>query len=171
MKLLSWIGLFVLTLVGYSIGRVLFSKKHQMAAELSDGIILVLLWGLAATVKPPLSWAAHLFFPVMALIAGIAVTLIAHPSALSEDEQRTQSGESRNILKRLWAGWKLFAFRLGNFQGRLILMLFYFTILIPFGIINTVFRDPLYQRQSERSSYWFELESESKEIQDARRQF
>ncbi len=171
MNLLSWIGLFVLALVGYSIGRVIFSKRHQMAAELSDGIILAALWGLAATVKLPQGWSAHLAFPTLALIAGFAHTLITRPAPQPADEQPTHPEEAGSFLKRLWAAWKSFAFRLGNFQGRLILMLFYFTILVPFGIINSVFRDPLYQKQSDRTSYWFELQSKSKEIQDARRQF
>jgi hypothetical protein len=160
-----------LTLAGYSIGRVLLSKRRQRAAELTDGIILALLVALTVTVQLPQGWAPHLAWPGLALIVGITHTIIARPSPDPAINQSNQPEEARPLLKWLWAAWKSFAFRLGNFQGRLILMLFYFTILMPFGIINSVFRDPLCLKQSDRTSYWFELHNEPKEIQDARRQF
>jgi len=171
MTLFSWIGLFVLTLVGYSIGRVVFSKRRQMGAELPDGIMLAFLWVLVTAVQPPQGWVPHIAWPALALIMGMAHTLISRPAPQPADDQSYPPENAGNFLKRVWAAWKSFAFRLGNFQGRLILLLFYFTILMPFGIINSVFRDPLYLKRSNRTSYWFELHNESKDIQDARRQF
>lgn len=43
----------------------------------------------------------------------------------------------------LWARWKVFARRVGNFQARVILTLFYFTIALPFGVIYRLVADPL----------------------------
>jgi hypothetical protein len=169
MNLLGSIGLWVLILVGYSIGRILLTKRRRVAAELRDGVIIALLWSCAALVKLPTDLSPHLAWILIALFIGIAHALVIRPEA--ETDLSEYPEKPNNFLKWLWQSWKSFAFRMGNFQGRLILMLFYFTILMPFGIINSVFRDPLHQRRSNKTSYWFELHSEAKDIQDARRQF
>jgi len=40
-----------------------------------------------------------------------------------------------SIFKRFWEKWKAVAHKIGNFQARLILVLFYFLILAPFALI------------------------------------
>jgi hypothetical protein len=40
-----------------------------------------------------------------------------------------------SFFARFWKGWKAFAHKVGNFQARLILILFYFLILAPFALI------------------------------------
>ena len=62
--------------------------------------------------------------------------------------------------------WKIFAFRMGNFQGRLILLVFYFTIVAPFGIINRFFRDPLHEKKPTGDSFWFTLTTPEKKIEE-----
>jgi hypothetical protein len=39
------------------------------------------------------------------------------------------------LLKRIWEGWKKIAHKIGNFQARIILLVFYFVILAPFALI------------------------------------
>ncbi len=38
------------------------------------------------------------------------------------------------LLRRAWEGWKRFGKRVGDVQARLLLSLFYFVILAPFGL-------------------------------------
>ena len=46
-------------------------------------------------------------------------------------------------LKLLWAAWKHLAHKIGNFQARLLLTVFYFVIVAPFALKVRLFSDPL----------------------------
>ena len=58
------------------------------------------------------------------------------------------------MLKRLWNGWKGFARVTGGFQSRILLGLFYFSVVAPFGILVRIFGDPLGFRRRDVSSNW-----------------
>jgi hypothetical protein len=49
----------------------------------------------------------------------------------------------RNIFKGVWSRWKAIAHKIGEFQSRLILTLFYFVIFAPFALGVKIFSDPL----------------------------
>jgi hypothetical protein len=51
------------------------------------------------------------------------------------------------ILKSLFARWKIIAHKIGEFQSRLILSVFYFVIFAPFALGLRMFSDPLQLRQ------------------------
>lgn len=46
-------------------------------------------------------------------------------------------------LRRLWEGWKAFAHSLGDFQARVLLTVFYFTVLSPYGLVMSAFGNAL----------------------------
>lgn len=75
-----------------------------------------------------------------------------------------------SILKRLWRLWQKFGRMLGDFIGRLILTIFYFTIFLPFGLITRLLRDPLTLRMPD-SIRWAERTTGDREMNDARRLF
>src|SRR4051812_13246644 len=53
---------------------------------------------------------------------------------------------------RVWMG---FAYALGYVNSRIILTLFYFLVVVPYGLVSRlVGRDPLVLRQKKRGSYW-----------------
>lgn len=165
------LGLVLLTMVGYSIGRVLPGKKFKIAAELYDGSIIVILWvGALVSSFAGKSFSLLLWFG-MGVVIGSLITLIVRPTLPPAEINTPIEKKKKNQLQKLWVEWKSFAFRMGNFQGRLILLLFYFTILAPFGIINRLFRDPLYLRKPTGDSFWFTLITPEKEIEHARRQY
>ena len=56
-------------------------------------------------------------------------------------------GLSMGLLRRAWAGWKRFGKRVGDLQARILLTVFYFVILAPFGL-GVRAADPLGLRQS-----------------------
>lgn len=59
------------------------------------------------------------------------------------------------ILALVWDKWKKIARRIGVFQSRVILTIFYFTFLFPFGVIFTLFKDML-RIKSKKQSTWVE---------------
>jgi hypothetical protein len=46
-------------------------------------------------------------------------------------------------MRRVWQWWKRVARRIGDFQARLILLIFYFVVLAPFALILRLAADPL----------------------------
>jgi len=73
-------------------------------------------------------------------------------------------------LKTIWNKWLNFAHRIGNFNARVILSLFYFIFISPFAIFVKLFLDPLRIKKG-KSSYWIEREGEKQDIEVAMRQF
>jgi len=71
-------------------------------------------------------------------------------------------------LKRLWQGWKRIAKKIGNFQSRVLLTIFYFTVVLPFGLAARLFSDPL--RIKKRPTQWLEHPDEACDLQWARKQ-
>jgi hypothetical protein len=51
------------------------------------------------------------------------------------------------LLRRLWEGWKRFGKKVGDFQARFLLSVFYVVILAPFGL-GMRWADPLGLRQT-----------------------
>ena len=49
-------------------------------------------------------------------------------------------------LRRLWEAWKRFGQIMGDLIARIVLTLFYFTIVVPFGLGVRLFSDPLGMR-------------------------
>jgi hypothetical protein len=56
------------------------------------------------------------------------------------------------LLKDVWNGWKELTRAMGGFQSRILLGLFYFIIVMPFGILVRAFGDPLELRHRARPS-------------------
>ena len=51
--------------------------------------------------------------------------------------------------------WKKIAHKIGTFQGKLLLMIFYFTILAPVGLFVKMFQDPLHLKKPVSGlSHW-----------------
>jgi hypothetical protein len=75
------------------------------------------------------------------------------------------------MLARLWARWKVIARKIGDVQSRLLLCVFYFVILAPFGVAVRLLSDPLRLRP-QGLSHWRPLARQAAAPQDhARRQF
>ncbi|MBI4640406.1 MAG: hypothetical protein HY731_06910 [Candidatus Tectomicrobia bacterium] len=74
------------------------------------------------------------------------------------------------MLSRLWQWWKRIAEKIGNFQARLLLSLFYFVVILPMGLVVRLSSDPLKLRKGQ-GSLWIQRESSMKDLDEARRQF
>ena len=75
------------------------------------------------------------------------------------------------MLKRLWNWWKPIAEKIGNFQARIILSVFYFIFVTPIALGVKLFSDPLKIKKSEQSSWWLPRESKQTSVEEAQRQF
>ena len=75
-----------------------------------------------------------------------------------------------DALKKFWHGWQRFGRFIGNIVGRVVLSLFYFTILLPFGLGATLFGDTLnLKRKSD--SFWENRTTPAPNLDEAHRQF
>jgi hypothetical protein len=74
------------------------------------------------------------------------------------------------LLANLWEGWKRLGKRIGDFQARLLLTVFYFVILAPFALAVRWAGDPLSLKH--RGDSWHPtLDPDSPRLDRARNQF
>jgi len=75
------------------------------------------------------------------------------------------------VFRRLWAEWVELAGYVGDFQARLLLTVFYFTVAVPFGLLARLVIDPLRLRRVANSSGWTPRTLPNPDLSTARRQF
>ena len=73
------------------------------------------------------------------------------------------------VLGRAWQSWKSFGHAMADFQGRVLLTLCYFTLVLPLAIGVTRFKDPLGLRRT-RTPTWHERPPAPVTLDGARRQ-
>lgn len=73
------------------------------------------------------------------------------------------------IARIAWNRWKVIGEAFGDFQARLIAVLFYFTIFAPFALGVRLLSDPLKIRTAPAK--WVERAPVGGSLDDARRQF
>lgn len=73
-----------------------------------------------------------------------------------------------DLLKRAWAGWKKIAHKIGNFQARVLLTIFYGVLVLPFGLAARWFSDPL--RIKKPPTAWLDHPDEACDLEWARKQ-
>lgn len=73
-------------------------------------------------------------------------------------------------LRKAWETWKRVGRVIGDFIGRVVLIVFYFTIFVPFGLGVRLLSDPLRLKRVS-SSHWRSRETTDITLEDARRQF
>jgi hypothetical protein len=75
------------------------------------------------------------------------------------------------MLRQMWDRWKVFSTTLGDFQSRIILMVLYFSIVIPFGLGLRLLSDPLRVKGSHREPAWLDRSPTRFTLEEARQQF
>jgi hypothetical protein len=170
MNLATSIALVLFTMVGYSIGRNLFTNKYKVSLIALELPLILLIWLGAIFIPLTLGKGLKIVLWVtIALIIGFILTRIA---SSKEDKPKYKSMTSETEIQKpnLWEQWKKFAAKMGDFQGRLMLMWFYFLIITPFGILVRLFSDPL-SRKQPKSSGWLDRPIAKSDIEKSRRQF
>jgi len=72
------------------------------------------------------------------------------------------------ILRGIWSQWKRIGQFIGDFIGRVVLTLFYFTLFLPFGLGVRLWGDPLAIKPGH-SAQWVERTTGVVDISGARR--
>ena len=143
MEIISGIALILLTLVGYSGGSVLAGKGRVVAPGLFDVLVTIFLWAGALTTRDGLGrWTAVFVWVLVAGLVGALITALKR-SRLEPEPAKAPDYASGPLPRRLWESWKAFAARIGDYQGRMLLIWFYFLVVTPFGLITRLFSDPL----------------------------
>ena len=76
----------------------------------------------------------------------------------------------RALWKRLMAWWMPIAEVIGNFMNRLFLSVFYFIIVLPFGLAVRLFSDRL-GIKGVRQTGWSEFQDRSSTVEKGKLQF
>ena len=80
-----------------------------------------------------------------------------------------QSGVGvRDIVQHAWRRFGIITSIIGDFQGRVIATLFYFTVLVPFGLGSRLSSDPLQMRG--QGGQWLGRDEVARDIDSAKRQ-
>ena len=72
--------------------------------------------------------------------------------------------------REAWRLWKIFGQMLGDILARVVLTIFYFTVLVPFALIAMFGRDALARKRPE-AGLWQSVQSLTTDLDSARRQF
>jgi hypothetical protein len=72
------------------------------------------------------------------------------------------------VFDRAWNGWKRIGQIIGDFIGRLVLTIFYFTLFMPFGLGVRIWGDPL-DVMSSKKVHWLPRSTHDLNFDDVRR--
>jgi len=172
MEIISSIALILLSLVGYSGGAVFASgKTSEPKPFILDLFLIVCVWAAAIYAKsilPINRWLLILCFVAAAfLIAITASKILKRKPARADIKEPDQSSPSPS----LWERWKVFSKKLGSFQSRSLLSLFYFIIAAPFALIVKISSDPLRLKHKKTQSHWLSRKALHSNQDDFRKQF
>ncbi len=173
MDFISGLVLVLLTLVGYSSGCSLAGKGRKVAPGLIDLAVVIILWIGALSTRELLGkWMSILIWLIAGGIVG-ALLMLTRRNTFAKPrpwELKSKPAEG-SLMRRIWIGWKSYAQGMGDYQSRILLILFYFIIVTPFAILVRLFSDPLRIRSTQNQSYWLPRPQASTDVEEARRQF
>lgn len=77
----------------------------------------------------------------------------------------------KRFFSTIWEYWKKFGEFVGNVIGRIFLMVFYITVVLPFGVGTRLLGDPLDIRRNRQASAWKDRNSPEPTIKAGYNQF
>ena len=172
MSLLTKLAWFLLSLAGYSLGAVLHSGKKAPRRPRAADIVLLLVAGVALFAFGPRIPLSRWFLLPGGIAAGCALGLAA---SLAWGSTGAACGaRETNPLAAAQAGkrrpWREFGYKVGTFQSRAIMGLFYFLIVTPFALGVKLFGDPLGLKPSRGGSHWADKKRPASDLESFRRQ-
>jgi len=176
MKILSYVVLILLSLVGYSAGVTKRARKvKDLEPQLLDIFIVLLIWMAAGFSRMTFDlnkWILILIGVFVSYIIGFIVHWLRMPKAnFSPDEKKPPGIDERQARKNLWETWKEFSKRMGAFQSRMLLSYIFFILIFPFALIVKIFSDPLNLKTRTGETHWQERKNPSENMEDYKRQF
>jgi len=95
--------------------------------------------------------------------------LTASESALGLSDSDSTAPKA-SLARRAWEGWKRIAHKIGVFQTRVIMVVFYFVFMLPLGLVLRLVRDPLHFKHPQGTN-WVPHHQEPDTLENAQRQF
>jgi hypothetical protein len=74
-------------------------------------------------------------------------------------------------VRKTWSAWRELAGYIGDFQARLLLTIFYFVLVPPFGLLARYGVDPLQLRRAPTPSAWSARSPVKPTLESGRSQF
>ena len=168
MNLLSILALVMLALVGYAAGVTAVARHKTIAPTVWDLLLVLIIWIAAFALRGTLGhWLSLLVWLLAAGVVGGVVTAVRRPQPPAQVPLRRRYD---NPFRRFWETWKQFANDMGNFQSRLLMGFFYFTLLAPFGAGARLTGDALHLKPPQTNSGWQAKEPTPLTIEESRRQ-
>jgi hypothetical protein len=174
MDALSLIALILLSLVGYSAGVVLAVRGvSDPKPGIFDLFLIVLIWGGAVYAKVNTGINRWLLILVCAVSACLIAWLISLLRKGRQGDIKSESHEGDRLEGKpsLWKRWTEFSKRMGGFESRVVLSLFYFIIVLPFALIVRLFSDPLRLKMKSAPSHWLATKPLESAEDNFRKQF
>lgn len=175
MDVISFVLLIPLSLVGYSAGAVTKAGKSvELRPQIIDLILISVIWAGAIYSRIALDLNRWLMVLVCVILGSLIGMLAIWPRKLPEQRvsiSRTPEETSKNLLKKLWQRWGSFSKRMGNFQSRIVLSLFFFIFVSPFALVVKAFSDPLGMKYRTNESLWLIKPRTEISLEQFRRQF
>jgi hypothetical protein len=84
---------------------------------------------------------------------------------------RNADGGLKGRASHGWGRWKELSQKAADFQARILLTVFYFTLMVPFGLVFGLVKDPLRIKRRPSGTYWLDRKPSSESLADAQRQF
>ena len=176
MEALSYIVLVLLSLVGYSGGATgRAGKNTDLKPGGLDLILVALVWTAAIYSRLMMDfnkWLMILVWVGISVFVGIVAVTLRRLPRVVPSEQEEAEGVVSGFFKKLWHRWKDFSKRMGSFQSRVLLSLFFFILVSPAALLIKVLGDPLRIKKIKAAeSYWMAKTESPTELDDYRRQF
>jgi uncharacterized membrane protein YoaK (UPF0700 family) len=175
MNTISIIILLLLSLVGYSGGATgKAGKEVDLKPKIIDLVLVLTIWAAAIYSRFAHDfnkWLLIIIWVSVSVIVGIVVATIRQLKRINiPSEEETEKANSASF-KGLWLKWKEFSRRMGSFQSRILLSLFFFLVVTPFALAIKLMGDPLRIKHSVERSFWLSKDEASKDLEEFRRQF
>jgi hypothetical protein len=174
---LSILALILLSFFGYSAGAVLAAGKSAVPRPaIVDLVLVVFVWAGAIYSRLGYSinkWLLILVWLALGCFIG-AIAALFQKRALRKQIVAScipSSDGGPNAGISPWGRWKAFSLRLGGFQSRVWLSLFYFIFISPAAIIVKAFSDPLGIKKCGRESHWLSKKETGSDLSQYRNQF
>lgn len=175
MEALSFMALILLSLIGYSGGAVgKAGKLVDLKPQLIDLVIILIIWAGAIysrIVSDLNKWLIILIWVALSSIVGVLIIWVRNVSRERPQDRKKSKMPSSTLFKTLWKSWENFSKRMGNFQSRVILSLFFFIFISPFALAVKMFSDPLKIKRHSSKSHWLPKKDIKDDLEQFRRQF
>jgi len=173
MEILSFIALILLSLVGYSAGVTIITGRASVPKpHITDLGFIVFIWGAAVYSRSIVDlnkWLLILCWLVLG--SGIGMLSVLLIKRFGKPALQEKKADTFQIKGNVWKRWKNFSLRMGSFQSRIVLSLFFLVFVFPFALITKIFINPLKLKEKKSASYWDPKQEAHRDIDEYRRQF